>query len=426
MKSSLHEVHEFELGDVAFESKERAGAGGEIGLSVYGVDRANGLTPTAKYTSKDLGRYKILKPGMFAYNPMRLNIGSIAYCNSKSRTGLVSPDYVVFGCDQNKLDPNFFSYFIKGPLWKQWTTAAGVGSVRVRIYFRELSRMRISLPPLAEQKQIAEVLGALDAKIELNQRMNATLEATARALFQSWFVDFDPVRAKLDGRQPYGMGATTTALFPDSFEESSLGHIPSGWGVVDLPEAIDFLEGPGLRNWQYKDTGMKFLNIRCIGEGDLDIAKANCISTEEFEKTYRHFALREDDIVISTSGTLGRLAIVRPDHLPVMLNTSIIRMRGNGAVGLGYVWGFLQSEYFLSEMFALAAGSVQLNFGPMHLRQISILRPPDAILESFEQVVQPLLRKSLHLRKESRTLATLRDTLLPKLLSGELSLKEAA
>ena len=98
---------------------------------------------------------------------------------------------------------------------------------------------------------------------------------------------------------------------------------------------------------------MKTLNIRCIVDGDLDVAKANAINFEEFEKTYSHFALREDDIVISTSGTLGRLAIVRPDHLPVMLNTSIIRMRGRDPVGLSYVWNILQSAYFLEEMFAL-------------------------------------------------------------------------
>ncbi len=283
----------------------------------------------------------------------------------------------------------------------------------------------IELPTFTEQKAIAHVLGTLDDKIELNRKMNVTLEAMARALFKSWFVDFDPVRAKLDGRQPAGMDAATAALFPEHLEDSPLGHIPKGWKVIGLPEAIDFLEGPGLRNWQYRDEGMKFLNIRCIVDGDLDIAKANCISLEEFEKTYRHFALQTDDIVISTSGTLGRLAIVRADHLPVMLNTSIIRMRGFGAVGLGYVWGFLQSEYFLAEMFALAAGSVQLNFGPMHLRQISILQPPDGILEGFERVVQPLLRECLQLRKESCTLANLRDTLLPKLLSGELSVPEA-
>jgi type I restriction enzyme S subunit len=288
----------------------------------------------------------------------------------------------------------------------------------------DFSCLEITLPPLAEQKAIAAVLGSLDDKIELNRRMNTTLEAMARALFQSWFVDFDPIRAKLDGRKPIGLDKATAELFPEHLEDSPLGHIPKGWKIIGLPEAIDFLEGPGLRNWQYHDEGMKFLNIRCIMDGDLDIVKANSISLEEFEKTYSHFALQEDDIVISTSGTLGRLAIVRADHLPVMLNTSIIRMRGRGAVGLGYVWGFLQSEYFLAEMFALAAGSVQLNFGPMHLRQISILRPPDGILKGFERAVQPLLSKCLQLRKESRTLATLRDTLLPKLLSGEVSVAE--
>ncbi len=411
------------LGDLAFESKVRASDVSETGLRVYGVNRTDGLTPDAKYTSKELSRYKVLRPGMFAYNPMRLNIGSIAACTENHSVGLVSPDYVVFGCKPDTLDPAFLGYVIKGPEWRQWTTAAGVGSVRVRIYFRELAKMPMTVPPLTDQKAIVALLGALDDKIELNRRMNATLEAMAMALFQSWFVDFDPVRAKLDGHKPVGLDPATAALFPEHLEDSPLGHIPKGWKVIGLPEAIDFLEGPGLRNWQYRDDGMKFLNIRCIGDGDLNIGKANCISLEEFEKTYRHFALQEDDIVISTSGTLGRLAIVRADHLPVMLNTSIIRMRGRGAIELGYVWGFLQSKYFLAEMFALAAGSVQLNFGPMHLRQILILRPPDGILEGFERAVQPLLRKCLQLGKESRTLANLRDTLLPKLLSGKIPIE---
>lgn len=299
--------------------------------------------------------------------------------------------------------------------------SCATGSTFPNVSRDQIQEIECSIPPLRAQRAIAHVLGTLDDKIELNRRMNKTLEEMARALFKSWFVDFDPVRAKMAGKKPDNLDPAIAALFPDSFQESELGPIPRGWGVIGLPEAIDFLEGPGLRNWQYRDKGMKFLNIRCIGDGELDIVKANCISCDEFEKTYRHFALQEDDVVISTSGTLGRLAIVRADHLPVMLNTSIIRMRGRGAVGLGYVWGFLQAEYFLAEMHALAAGSVQLNFGPMHLRQISILRPPDRILGGFERAAQSLLRKGLQIRKESRTLATLRDTLLPKLLSGELS-----
>ena len=323
--------------------------------------------------------------------------------------------------DTKRICSQFLSWVFGLEGFKKHIRRVAVGATMPSINTKILSDIPVYFPPLAEQKAIASILGALDDKIELNRRMNATLEGMARALFQSWFVDFDPVRAKLDGRKPEGMDKATAALFPDGFQESEAGPVPRLWKIIGLPEMIDFLEGPGLRNWQYRDEGIKFLNIRCIGDGDLDIAKANCISLEEFEKTYRHFALKEDDLVISTSGTLGRLAIVRADHLPVMLNTSIIRMRGRGAVGLGYLWGFLQSEYFLGEMFALAAGSVQLNFGPMHLRQISILRPPDGVLEGFERAVQPLLRKCLELRKQSRTVATLRDTLLPKLLSGELS-----
>ena len=184
--SKLHSMKPTALGDFAFESTARAGDIPEGSLRVYGVDRTDGLTLDAKYTSKDLSRYKVLRPGMFAYNPMRLNIGSIAHCTDEHTTGLVSPDYVVFSCKPGALDPAFLGYAIKGPEWQQWTTAAGVGSVRVRIYFRELARMPMSVPPLAQQKAIAAVLGALDHKIALNRRMNATLEAMARALFDDW------------------------------------------------------------------------------------------------------------------------------------------------------------------------------------------------------------------------------------------------
>ena len=103
--------------------------------------------------------------------------------------------------------------------------------------------LRVALPPLAEQKAIAAVLGALDDKIELNRRMNATLEAMARALFQSWFVDFDPVRAKLDGRQPAGLDPATAALFPNEFEDSTLGPIPKGWTVAAICDKIQLLSG---------------------------------------------------------------------------------------------------------------------------------------------------------------------------------------
>ncbi|NNM85311.1 MAG: restriction endonuclease subunit S [Phycisphaerales bacterium] len=280
--------------------------------------------------------------------------------------------------------------------------------------------LNLRLPPLPIQKRIAHILGTLDDKIELNRRMNETLEAMARAIFKSWFVDFDPVHAKAAGRDT-GLPKHIADLFPSEFQRSELGLIPKGWRVGKFPDQIDFLEGPGLRNWQYRETGVKFLNIRCIADGDLDMPRANSISETEFVSRYSHFALSEDDIVISTSGTLGRLAIVRQDHLPAMLNTSIIRMRGRGSLALGYLWNFLQSAYFLEEMFAAACGSVQLNFGPTHLNSIKLVMPPGHLVESFEQTAQPIIRQSLRNRRVIHAVGAYRDAILPKLLSGELA-----
>jgi len=326
--------------------------------------------------------------------------------------------------DRRRVDPLFAFYWFSSKQMVEYIQQRNTGSSVPLINLSVLRSLPIPLPPLREQRAIAHILGTLDDKIELNRHMNETLEAMARALFKSWFIDFDPVRAKAEGRD-VGLPKHIAELFPGRLVDSEMGEIPEGWEVADFSQGIDFLEGPGLRNWQYTDIGMKFLNIRCIVDGDLDIARANCIRLNEFETTYSHFALKEDDIVISTSGTLGRLAIVRADHLPVMLNTSIIRMRGRGGMGLAYVWNFLQSMHFLDEMFALAAGSVQLNFGPMHLRKIKMNRPPDEVLCHFENAALPLIKRVLHNRQESRTLAALRDALLPKLISGELRLKDA-
>jgi type I restriction enzyme S subunit len=143
-----------QLGQFTFENRERAKTHSTDNLPVYGVARSTGLTPKAKYQSKDLSKYKIVRPGMFAYNPMRLNIGSIAYSRPSHPVGLVSPDYVVFSCDKSKLDHSFMKYVIEGTEWNQWTTNAGVGSVRIRIYYKELAKMPFT-PPFSPSKKLS-------------------------------------------------------------------------------------------------------------------------------------------------------------------------------------------------------------------------------------------------------------------------------
>ena len=347
---------------------------------------------------------------------MRLNIGSIAYCTDKHAVGLVSPDYVVFGCKPGALDPDFFSYAIKGPEWRQWTAAAGVGSVRVRIYYRELAKMPITVPPFAEQKNIAHILGTLDDKIELNRRMNATLEAMVGALFQSWFVDFAPVRAKLDGRQPAGLDAATAPLFPAHFQEPPLGHIPQGWEVRSLDQIAHFLNGLALQKYPPGDgETLPVIKIAQLRKGDSD--GADRCNTELAPQ----YIVEDGDVLFSWSGSLevelwcgGRGALNQ--HLFKVTSLEFPKW-------FYYLW----TLYHLDE-FRLIAADKATTMGHIqrgHLTAAKVLVPPPALLKSMTHIMVPLIDQIIANRVQSRTLATLRDALLPKLLSGEISVVSA-
>lgn len=300
--------------------------------------------------------------------------------------------------------------------------------------------------------KIGNILKSLDDKIQLNTQINQTLEQIAQTIFKSWFIDFDPVHAKanalasgqtleqatqaamavISGKNTQELHRLQTAnpeqyqqlweiadAFPSGVDEEGL---PWGWEEKPLPELIDFLEGPGIRNWQYteEEDGIKFINIRCIKNGDLSLETANKITREEAFGKYAHFQLKEDDIVISTSGTLGRFALVRNEHLPLCLNTSVIRFRPiENKSTLAFLLG-LASNQLQYELEARASGSVQRNFGPTHLKQISVLLPDFYLLSLHNKYISTLfeLRKS-NLRENDLLMKT-RDVLLPKLLSGEV------
>ncbi|QIW16048.1 type I restriction endonuclease subunit S [Pasteurellaceae bacterium RH1A] len=312
--------------------------------------------------------------------------------------------------------------------------------------------MNISYPDLNEQKRIADVLGSFDEKIQLNTQTNQTLEQIAQTMFKSWFIDFDPVKAKaqtlaqggtpqqanrsamsvisgktdqeldrLQAEDPkaYGELWEVAEAFPSEIGEDG---VPRGWEMRPLPEIIDFLEGPGIRNWQYteEDDGIKFINIRCIKNGDLSLETANKITKEEAFGKYSHFQLKEDDVVISTSGTLGRFAFVRQAHLPLSLNTSVIRFRPiENKSTLSFITGFVETQ-LQHELEIRASGSAQRNFGPMHLKQISLLTPDFNLLTLHHKYVNVFFEMRKSNLTENDFLVQVRDVLLPKLLNGEI------
>ena len=212
----------------------------------------------------------------------------------------------------------------------------------------------------------------------------------------------------------------------NTFHDTKLGKIPNGWNVKPLHEFIKFQEGPGIRNWQYvEEDGINFLNIRCIQNNDLILNTANMISKEEANGKYAHFMLNEWDLVISSSGTLGRYAIVRKEHLPLCLNTSIIRFKPLHSINhYAYVYSYLTSRGFYHYLLTMSSGSVQLNFGPTHLKQIDLIVPPEDVLKRYNETVFPIIEKIVKIKAEINKLTKLRDTLLPKLMSGEIDVSK--
>lgn len=355
-----------------------------------------------------------------------------------------------------KVDPKFIYYVFKSKHFSGYIDGISGGtSVQLNMKIGDLLKYQFNLPPLSEQKEIARILSDLDKKIELNTQINQTLEQIAQALFKSWFIDFDPVRAKvqalsdgmsleqaelaamqaISGKTPeeltalsqaqperYAELTETAKAFPCEMVVVDGVDVPKGWEVKPLPEIIDFLEGPGIRNWQYTDEedGIKFINIRCIQNGDLTLTTANKIKKEEAFGKYKHFQLEEDDIVVSTSGTLGRFAFVRKEHLPLSLNTSVIRFRPiKNKSTLGFITGFVENQ-LQHELEIRASGSAQRNFGPTHLKQISLLVPDFKLLELHQKYVSSLFEKRKQLLSEIDLLKDTRDLLLPKLLNGEI------
>ena len=400
---------------------------------------------------------KAIKKGDILYSEIRPGNGRYLFVDKDLDNYVVSTKFMVIEPNINVVLPEFlFLLLISNETTEYFKMIAESRSGTFpQITFDSVSSLSLNIPDKETQQKILDIITPLDDKIELNTQINQTLEQTAQALFKSWFVDFDPVRAKvqalsdglsleqaelaamqaISGKTPeeltalsqtqpdrYAELAETAKAFPCEMVEVDGGEVPKGWEVKSLPEIIDFLEGPGIRNWQYTDEedGIKFINIRCIQNGDLTLTTANKITKEEAFGKYKHFQLEEDDIVVSTSGTLGRFAFVRKEHLPLSLNTSVIRFRPiKNKSTLGFIAGFVENQ-LQHELEIRASGSAQRNFGPTHLKQISLLVPNFKLLELHQKYAFSLFEKRKQLLSEIDALKDTRDLLLPKLLNGEI------
>jgi len=333
-----------------------------------------------------------------------------------------------FRLNRSLADPSFYCFFFNSDEGQALIASVATGSVQQNLNITALHSLVVPLPPLAEQKAIAAVLEALDDKIDLNRRMIATLEAMARALFQSWFVDFDPVRAKVDGRQPVGLDPATAAFFPDSFQDSSIGHIPTGWEVAELGQIADVIDCLHAKKPERCENGQLYLQLNNIrDDGLIDITDSFFVSIEDYRKWISRMEARAGDCVITNVGRVGAVGQI-PEGVKAALGRNITGIRCKSSFQFPtFLIECLVSESMREEIrLKTDSGTILDALNVKSIPKLRFVRPTLEIGARFDSLSRPFRRRMEQNLLESRTLATLRDTLLPKLLSGELSVADAA
>ena len=287
----------------------------------------------------------------------------------------------------------------------------------------DLTNLDIPVPPLLDQRAIAHILGTLDDKIELNRRMNETLEAMARALFKSWFVDFDPVRAKMEGRDT-GLPKHLADLFPDRLVDSELGEIPEGWEVSEIGKEIDAVGGatPSTKEPAYWNEGEQ----HWATPKDLSkllspvLLETNRKITDTGVKKISSGLLPVGTVLLSSRAPIGYLAIA---EVPTAINQGFIAMVCEKRLPNLYVlfWCYENLDYIKG----ISSGSTFAEISKKAFRPVSVAVPSKEVLAVYEDMVRPLYDRIVANTKESVPLVSLRDTLLPQLISGKLRVKTA-
>jgi type I restriction enzyme S subunit len=352
-------------------------------------------------------------PGQVAIVPH-----SLAGANIARQVGLVRLS--------NRADTRFVKYFLLSRQGQLALGAHSLGSVQQVINLRDLKTVKVPQPPLREQQAIACILGALDDKIELNRRRNRTLEALARAIFQSWFVDFDPVKAKAAGRTPPGLSPALAALFPDSFTDSPLGPIPTGWRVGSVGDVAGLLGGYAFKSKEWIDQGVPVVKIGSVKPGMVDLDQVSYVS-HDIAALAARYRLDVGDLLIGMTGYVGEVGLVPPtDELP-LLNQRVGKfvLETKGTPGLGFVYCSTRRPEFKSSVETKSHGTAQANVSAQGILSVPIVVPTKVVRDRFDNTCAPFFEKLLANHKESRTLAALRDALLPKLISGELRVPDA-
>ena len=321
--------------------------------------------------------------------------------------------------------PQFISHCLRHPEIKDWLIRHAVGATMPNLNTGILAAVPLRLPPLKTQREIARTLNAFDDRIALLRETNATLEAIAQALFKSWFVDFDPVRAKQQGLAPAGMDEATAALFPDSFEESVLGLVPSGWKARSMEEVSTVGIGKTPPRKEPQWFSERHSDVRWVSIRDMGVAGAFAFETSEYltDEAIARFNVRivpDHTSLLSFKMTIGRVAITDGE---MTTNEAIAHFKLNEQSPVTTEFIYLTLKQFDFSTLS-STSSIADAVNSKTVRALPLVLPTAAVLRAFQDAIAPVFQRMKGVGKQAQTLATLRDTLLPRLISGQLRLPE--
>ena len=288
-----------------------------------------------------------------------------------------------------------------------------------------LRQLKIPLPSLFAQRAVTQILRSLDDRITLLRETNTTLEAIAQALFKSWFVDFDPVHAKMQGRAPEGMDEATAALFPDSFEESELGAVPKGWRIGTLADLATFQNGYAFKSKDWSEAGHPVIKIGNVKPSLISFEGCSFVGAESVMGLDR-FKLKRGDLLVGMTGYVGETGLATEVSPAAYLNQRVGRIATSAGVkDLGFVFCLTRHEDYKAFAEGQSHGSAQANVSGSDLLKFKSTIPDNKAIRAFNEVMETLIESIMSNHEQAQMLGELRDTLLPKLVSGELPVSHA-
>jgi len=372
-------------------------------------------------------KFKVGDTLMARITPCLENGKMARFESSDENIGFGSTEFIVIRGREGVTDNDYVYYLTSSDEVRQYAISQMTGtSGRQRVPTDSLDYLEVEIPPLETQREISAILNSIDETTELNRKMNETLEAIAKAIFKSWFVDFDPVHAKAAGKKPVGMDDATAALFPDSFEDSEIGNIPKGWAIEQLGDYVQIIKGKSYKSEDLKESNTALVTLKSFLRGggyrnDGVKSYIGAYKPEQIVKPGEIIVACTD--VTQQADVIGKPALVRsdPKHETLVASLDCVILRPNNKLNIPYLYQLLMSDEYQSHIYGYVSGTTVLHLDKTGITNYKFACPSLQTIQEYNSFAGMLIEHVNNNEKQNAALVSIRDLLLPKLILGEIA-----